>query len=176
MAILSDGVRTRHVILPGGTGQEETSLQQRPIPYQVALRRIGRFLDDARAWRVQVLESRHEFIIRFQRNPDDLGMEVMSVAFEELTSLSGEIEHKRRRGTFESEGSAGYENIFRLLGRDFDGLQAYNLLIDEIEDGFFVTYHYLDPARSFTPRKRMATIEHAAVHEALLEIRASRSG
>jgi hypothetical protein len=56
--------------------------------------------------------------------------------------------------------------VFRALGFELDALDAYSILVDELEDGFLVTYH-LNPHESYMLRKHMVILRRNEMFQVL---------
>ena len=127
--------------------------------YQVMLRAVGAHLDQQEAERVRLIEDRDAFIAfhyhtggtaRVERFPFD-GL-LSSGAARPRTRWS------RQRSHLSPIGMSGYEDVFRALGYELDEARAEALLVDELADGFLVTYQYLNPTESYLVRKQMAVL------------------
>jgi hypothetical protein len=162
----------------GGAGHSSELTRER-VPYQYALRALGAYLDERRANSINLLEAEGGFAVRYQpqRNlPDTV---LVRVEYPELKELSAELERRRRRKSFpfgskESAGPNSYENVLRALGYELDEVQAYSILIDEIDDGMVITYQYLSPHEGFNARKRMVILGSDAMQAVLQDAEARR--
>ncbi|GAC1443372.1 MAG: hypothetical protein NVSMB52_01660 [Chloroflexota bacterium] len=127
------------------------------VPYQATLRSIGSFIDDRHATGINILETPDGFSLRYESPENPCSPEVTLLRFSELLSLPRELENKRHRGfSFGPRRSEGvYEDRLRALGFELDGVQAYSVLIDELEDSLIVTFQYLEPSEGFNAHKRM---------------------
>ena len=93
--------------------------------------------------------------------------------------MSRELERKRKRRPFhlghqEEPVGTGYENILRALGYELDQVEAYSLLIDELDEGLVVTYQYLRPTEGFSARKRMVILGAEALQSVVEDARSRR--
>jgi hypothetical protein len=148
------------------------------VSYQVALRSLGAYLDERNVTRLNVLESNTGFAVRYQPQPEQPETEFVHLSYHDLLSLNGQLEQKRRRRAFsfakqENEKNT-YENILRALGYELDAVEAYSLLIDEINEGMLITYQYFRPNEGFNARKRMVILGADAVRTVLEDAEARR--
>jgi hypothetical protein len=76
--------------------------------------------------------------------------------------------HRRKDRSDSAAPGSSYEDLLRALGHDMQKLPAYTVVLDELEDGFLVTYQCYEPLTGFMPRKRMAVFG-AAERQLLLD-------
>ncbi len=159
-------------------GNQEYEVISERVPYQAVLRALGSWLDDRRAKRVNVLEAMGGFAVRYQLDSANADTESFFLAYNRLLSLADELENRRKRRAFPRLGreapQATYENLLRALGYELDGIDAYSILIDEVDEGMLVTYQYLRPTEGFQARKRMVILGPEAVQSVLEDARARR--
>jgi hypothetical protein len=149
------------------TSEQWESLVRQRGPYQEALRSIGAFLDNRHAFHANVIEVLDGFTVRYQRS--DLHSELISehLGYVQLQAPA-DIKHRRRGLPFGGrKPERRYEDILRALGFELDEAQAYSLLIDEIDEGFLVTYQYLKPSQGVMVRKRMVFLDSNSVVQVL---------
>jgi hypothetical protein len=152
------------------------------VPYQAALRALGAFLDERGASSINLLEAESGFAVRYQAHSGSPDTTLVRLDGEELLSLSSELERRRRRGRGfffgggkeQPEENRTYENILRALGYELDQVQAYSILVDEIDDGMVVTYQYLNPREGFNARKRMVILGGEAMRNVLEDAQSRR--
>jgi hypothetical protein len=69
-----------------------------------------------------------------------------------------------------------YRNVLRALGHELDEVSAQSLLLDQLDDGFLVSYEYPDPRNPVRCRKHMAIVtvkeQQALVQQAYARRRA----
>jgi hypothetical protein len=150
------------------------------VAYQSALRALGAFLDERGAHCINLLEAEDGFAVRYQPHPGSPETILVRIDGKELLSLSNELDHRRRRKAFRfgakehAEDHRTYENVLRALGYELDQVQAYSILIDEIDDGMVVTYQYLNPQEGFNARKRMVILGGEAMNGVLVDAESRR--
>jgi len=149
------------------------------VPYQSVLRALGTFLDDRAASGINLLETEGGFAVRYQPDKRTPQTVLVTMNADEVASLAAEVDRRRRRKAFHfGGGNAGehrtYENILRALGYELDQVQAYSILVDEIDEGMVVTYQYLNPQEGFNARKRMVILGTDAMKSVLEDAQARR--
>jgi hypothetical protein len=136
------------------------------VPYQVVLRAVGAYLDEHGASQSNVIELEDGFAVRYQRktNPPVYGFGRFT--YDDLAALTSHLEwHRSPRG---GKGLAGgYQDLFRALGYELDEVQAYAVLLDEVEDQLLVTYLELDPAHTIAALKRLIVVGQDEQREVL---------
>jgi hypothetical protein len=163
----------------GSTINSHGEVQTDRISYQTALRALGSFLDQHKARRINLLEAGDGFAVRYQETANSPDYVMARLPHAELVSVAAELERKRKRMSFPFGGRdagtrANYENVLRALGYELDHVEAYSLLVDEIDDGMVVTYQYLKPSEGFNARKRMVILGTDAMHAVLADAQARR--
>jgi hypothetical protein len=122
--------------------------------YQESLRKIGAWLDAAVAFRVNVLEIRNGFAVRYQEAPTDEVVMQRVFTHDDVRSLRwGDLGLRRRllrrfgKGPGLTREPGGYQDLFRALGYQLDEASAWHVMLDEndVEDTLTVTYHLRNP-------------------------------
>jgi hypothetical protein len=129
--------------------------------YQCLLRAVGGYLDGHGACRINVLEVADGFTVRYQTDRDDPQAVMVHLPNAELELTNRDLERRRKRLTFHfprGDDASNYEDLMRALGYELDYVKAYSLLIDELDDGYVVTYQFLKPSEGFNVRKRMVIL------------------
>lgn len=152
-----------------------THMNQTPkrVPYQVTLRGVGAYLDERSAHSVNVLEDESGFTVRFATEPSLGDAGAVKLSNVELLALTYQRDRKRRRKSFpfgrveEASHSDCYENRLRAIGYELDSVGAYSVLLDELEDGWLVTYQFLRPTDGFNAHKRMVILGHSEMQAVL---------
>lgn len=143
--------------------------------YQNSLRALGQYLDRQGAQRVNLLEEVNGYTVRYQLQRDHPDSVFVRLSHDEIPTVATHAEGRKRRGLFgrgrDEHGSSTqtYENVLRALGYELDQVEAYSLLIDEVDEGMLVTYQYLRPTEGFTTRKRMVILGDDAVRAVVEE-------
>ncbi len=133
------------------------------VPYQWCLRTMGAELDVLQASMFTIIEEPEAFTLRFQGADDQQEWCVLRFSYDELLAHRTELEGRRPKRTILSSRAKcrprGYQDMLRALGYELEQAHAYSILVDELEDGFFFTYQYLDPSKGYVPRKRMVRVD-----------------
>jgi hypothetical protein len=161
-------------------GETPEGLRRERVPYEFTLRALGAMLDERESVRIHVLEVINGFMMRYCLAPSDSALYTHRATHAELLELSAAVESRRHRKVFPfgfrlGQNARGtYEDALRALGSELDTMKAYSILIDETDEGFLVTYQYLNPAQGFMVRKRMAFLGREAISQARQEARSRR--
>jgi hypothetical protein len=123
------------------------------LPYQRLLRGIGAHLDEYCSRNVHLLEEPNGFTVRYQTEPGKNELIVARYSHDELLQRQAEMERHQARGS--PAGAGSYQDFLRALGFELETRSAYSILVDELEDGFLVTYQYLKPEEGYVLRKAM---------------------
>lgn len=124
-----------------------TPESDKPVPYERALRVIGRHLDAEPAYHPSVLEGPDGFTVRSQPVRHRAPGRVAHFDWPRLDSLNivnaaARLTGRKRRrysGMWDALPS-GHEDFFRALGFTLDQVQASDVSIDELPDGLSVSY------------------------------------
>lgn len=152
------------------------------ISYEKALRTLGQYLDARDSTMVHVLEAINGFTVRYQERADDPASALVSFTKSDLLALDEEARRNRRiiRLLSGRSGKAGhvrgstYQQMFRALGSQLDAAEAYGLLIDEVEEGFLVTYQHLQSRDGYQSRKQLLILGDDALEIIMTDARARR--
>ncbi|MBV9281587.1 MAG: hypothetical protein JOZ41_16020 [Chloroflexi bacterium] len=147
------------------------------VPYQAVLRLIGARLDAEHARRVLLLERPGGFVVRYHRGQDDTAVHVLEFDLEDLLVDRGRGPGARRsRPVFRRGGEpGGYQDVLRALGYELERVPAYSLLLDELDDGFLVTYQHVDATGGYLIHKRMVVMGSQDRDTLLEEARSRRT-
>jgi hypothetical protein len=117
------------------------------LPYERALRVIGRHLDAEPAYHVSVLESTDGFTVRSQAVRHRAKARIELFSWDTLHNI--DVLHtagryapgrrQRHRGLW-SNLPTGHQDFFRALGYELDQEGAASVTIDELPEGLSVTY------------------------------------
>jgi hypothetical protein len=130
--------------------------------YQTVLRLVGLHLDQDSARDIAIVETPDGFVGRYQ--PASAAPELVARNFlhDELPSSAARIrrerEHNRKGDVDEAAPFQTYEDLLRAVGYELDLLEAHNLVVDEVDDSFMVTYQFLSPSKGYLPRKRLIVL------------------
>jgi hypothetical protein len=154
-------------VLGASSVEWEEMLRQRGA-YEESLRTIGAYLDASHAFQASVIEGVDGFHIRHEQSEHQSDEVTRHVGYAELVSLDHVLKRKKRPfGLGIKRTTHRYENTLRALGRELDAAKAYSLLIDEVDQGFLVTYQYLKPSQGFLVRKRMVFLDVDSIERVL---------
>lgn len=152
----------------------------RRLSYERALRAIGRHLDAEPAYHTSVLEVPDGFTVRSQPVRHRANGKVIHFDWHRLNDLA--VLHtaarsfgKKRQPHAGIWGSFpnGHEDFFRALGYTLDSEGAANVSIDELPDGFVVSYVRCDHRHVFEKCHR---VYHAEEIHQLLQTALARRG
>jgi hypothetical protein len=155
-------------------------MDQERIPYQSFLRAVGAHLDRQHAVRARILELPTGFSVHYQARTPDAEIESIELTHEELLErsrgrrLQPWLRHpiSVRRGR---SGKPTYENFLRALGFELEDVGGFSMLLDELDDGFFLTYQYYDPDSGFMLHKHRVSL-HADDAGRIVDVAAMRRG
>jgi hypothetical protein len=115
--------------------------------YQWMLRALGAYLDEEPSCRISLTEVPDGFIVRLQRALHKLEPQVLHFKRdslkEQLEQLIASKRHTGQRAHHQgiwSHFPNGHQDFLRALGFELDEASARNIFLDELEDGFVVTY------------------------------------
>lgn len=115
--------------------------------YQWMLRTLGAYLDEEPSCRISLTEVPDGFIVRLQRALHKLEPQVLHFKRdslrEQLEQLMAGKRHTAQRAHHQgiwSHFPNGHQDFLRALGFELDEASARNIFLDELEDGFVVTY------------------------------------
>ncbi|GAC1327896.1 MAG: hypothetical protein NVS2B16_23390 [Chloroflexota bacterium] len=133
--------------------------------YQWLLRALGAYLDEEPSCRISLTEMPDGFLVRLQRALHKLEPEVLHFKRErlkeELDRLTRERKAKRSASRHQGVWSHfpnGHQDFFRALGFELDEAGAHNIFIDELEDGFVITYACPEVPGSTAWTKKMVVL------------------
>ena len=129
------------------------------LPYQVALRVIGAYLDEVGASSFNVLEINDGFNIRFQLGGGAPQLADKLFLREHLEAAEADSRKGRSLTSHlhlhRDPDKSNYQDFLRALGHELDKIAAYDILVEQIEDEVLLTFVELDPAHGVAARKRM---------------------
>lgn len=130
---------------------------QQVVPYQWLLRAVGAYLDGAGAARAHLMEGPNGFIVWHQNNFVLSDPVMRQFSYDELLETKSRMEGGRA-GDQVTDIKGHYQDFLRALGHELEQVPAYELLIDELEDSFLLTYQFLLPNEGYQPHKRLTVI------------------
>ncbi|HEY8684540.1 MAG TPA: hypothetical protein VIO57_02930 [Chloroflexota bacterium] len=139
-------------------------MDQERTPYQALLRAIGRELDHRRATVARVMETDSGFEVQY-------AVEGQLPETASLTYSYGELHAKARGNRIQPmlrhpmgrkrsrHGRPTYQDFFRALGYELEDAGAYLILLDELEDGYLLTYQFYNPDSGFMLHKHRVALQ-----------------
>lgn len=140
-------------------------MDQERIPYQARLRVIGRDLDHRHAFGVRVLETPSGFSVQYCEDPQRPEMASLTFSHEELAARAKSrrfqtlLRHPMRAGKRFKQGKPTYQDFFRALGYELEDAGAYTILLDELEEGYLLTYQFFNPESGFVLLKHRVALQ-----------------
>lgn len=124
----------------------EGSTTEQPS-YQSMLRTLGSYLDEEPNCRISIVEVPDGFLVRMQRTVYKLEPRVEHFKRDTLVQRVDQFirtqqstgVRQRHQGIW-AQFPNGHQDFLRALGYEFDGSQARNIVVDELEDGVNLTY------------------------------------
>jgi hypothetical protein len=155
-------------------------VDQERTPYQALLRVIGRELDHHHATSIRVIEILSGFEVHYtvdERNPAG---GVLNFSFEELKAKSrgNRMQPLLRHpigGRRSKKGKPTYQDFLRALGYELEDAGAYLILLDELEDGYLLTYQFYNPDSGFLLHKHRVAL-HADSAGEIVNVASMRRG
>jgi hypothetical protein len=152
------------------------------IPYQRALRVIGRHLDAEPAYHVSILEVADGFTVRSHPARHRTDGRIVHFKWDRLQDLvifhTAGRDCARRRHRHQgiwANFPSGHEDFFRALGFTLDTEGATSLSVDEVPEGIAVSYMRPSPGNALSFEK-CHTVFHKREIEAMLRAAQQRRG
>ncbi len=139
-------------------------MDQERTPYEAFLRVVGRDLDHRRATGVRVVETISGFEIHYAVDDQSPEMVTLAYTFDQLKAKAqgSRIQPLLRHpmgGRRSKKGKPTYQNFFRALGYELEDAGAYLILLDELEDGYLLTYQFYNPDSGFMLHKHRVALQ-----------------
>lgn len=130
--------------------------------YQWKLRALGGYLDDRGATHVSIIETRGGYAVRYFAKPTDPEATFVHLDDVRLRMYAENLLRRRRpQAPPTPEGTSPkptYQDFFRALGWELDDMAACNIVLDEQDEGMFLSYASFDPQVGYMWRKRIANL------------------
>ncbi len=146
----------------------DTEPQSR-VPYEQALRIIGRYLDAEPSYRLQVVESDDGFTVqsgssRFSSvgRTDQFSWARLNDLLIYHTASRGLSRRRHRHSGIWDDFPNGHEDFFRALGFNLDRESGGNLSVDEVPEGITVSYRR---PRSLNEGQETVETVHTVMHK-----------
>jgi hypothetical protein len=130
-------------------------------------------LDEHRPAKFRIIETPPGLSVVLQQGPDAEGLNVLHFSRNDLLEREQSLISARRPNPAGHEpatlrepwtlGPTGIQDFFHALGYELDQAGAEMLLIDELEEGVFISYSFVDPSMDFTWHKRSITFSAADI-------------
>jgi hypothetical protein len=145
------------------------------------LRVIGRDLDHLHASRVRLMETPSGFSAQYFE--DSLSDVIASLTYshDELNArarggrLQPLLRHPIGGGKRFKQGRPTYQDFFRALGYELEDAGAYAILVDELDDGYLLTYQFYNPESGFMLHKHRVAL-HADAAGEIVNVASMRRG
>jgi hypothetical protein len=129
------------------------------VPYQTSLRVIGDFLDGHSPCKARVIEVPHGFEVSSQPSHGEGEPARRLFSHEELRSQA----EKPCLRTIPGQGKSvsprtEYQELFRAIGYELETWEVYLILLDELDDGFLLTYQYYSRDSGLILHKRHVVV------------------
>jgi hypothetical protein len=131
-----------------------TQASDQLVPYQTCLRTIGAALDARGDSHVRVFE-----VTSF---PNGVGFASRRKLFSHKDLLAqdyGSHHHKPHLLHKHAAALSPYQDLFRAIGYELVDAGAYSIILDELDDGFLLTYQYYNPESGFMLHKRQIQLK-----------------
>lgn len=140
-------------------------MDQEHTPYQAVLRVIGRELDHLHASHIRVLETPTGFSVQFFSNTEDAAITTLTFGLEDLLNRSKAVRfqpllrHPLNAGKRLKRDKPSYQDFLRALGYELEDAGAYAILVDELDDGYLLTYQFYNPESGFMLHKHRVALQ-----------------
>ena len=140
-------------------------MDQEHTPYQAVLRVIGRELDNLHAFSIRVIETPTGFSVQFFSNSGSADIETLTYSHEDLLAQSKTVRlqpllrHPFNAGKRLKRGKPSYQDFLRALGYELEDAGAYAILVDELDDGYLLTYQFYNPESGFMLHKHRVALQ-----------------
>jgi hypothetical protein len=152
----------------------DTSIDLR-VRYEAVLRTIGAYLDAQGAHYVSIVEVKNGLTVRYVPRSSDTELRSIFLSYADILETQREREEARRHLPMGFGEHAGrYENLLRAMGHDLQQAGAYNVVVDEVDDGFVVTHCVYNPIEGYLLRKRMDVLSDQQCEALLTRARQRR--
>lgn len=115
--------------------------------YQSMLRALGSYLDEEPNCRISIVEVPDGFLVRMQRTVykleplvEHFKRDTLVKRVDQFTRTRQSTSVRQRHQGIWAQFPNGHQDFMRALGYEFDGSQARNIVVDELEDGVNLTY------------------------------------
>jgi hypothetical protein len=155
-------------------------VDQERVPYQALLRVIGRDLDNRHAFRVRLMEVPSGFSVQYFKDVENSDLVSLTFSYEELNAQArrGRLQPLLRHpigGKRFKRGKPTYQDFFRALGYELEDAGAYSILLDELDEGYLLTYQFYNPDSGFMLHKHRVAL-HADEAGEIVNVASMRRG
>jgi hypothetical protein len=152
--------------VPGAGGRMEGE----QVQYQPILRALGAYLEDESARFISVIETNHGFTALYERDSGGGGAGTVEFTYDQLVDLFEELKRRPKPPAARREPGTlprSYQDVFRAIGFELEQVPAHQIMLDELDDAYLLTYSYLNPLEGYMWRKTMARLGPPQVEEIL---------
>ena len=135
------------------------------MSYEQEFRLIGRWMDQRHPDHIQLVETPEGFAALWQWGHDIRAAISRLFAHQDFIALERQARAMRGQMPNSSTRMNGstyaksYEDLLRAVGHELDEAAAETVLLEELDNGFLVTYQYRDLTNAPVWRKHMAVLE-----------------
>jgi hypothetical protein len=142
-------------------------------PYQRLLRQVGAYLDLESASQACVIEVNDGFLVRHQSHENPWQGVSLRLSVQQLLEADARRMGRRSAPDRSADGSkdGAYEDIMRAIGYHLEQVSARDIVLDEVDGSYAITYHFLRRVE-MTRRKHRMMITPDDTEEVLRQARA----
>jgi hypothetical protein len=155
------------------------------VSYQRILRTVGAYLDEYAASQISLIETKDGIALRTAPIGDGTLSTLVEFSYDDLVDRNSLLARRRGRGSMPAAKprrmhsghlsfEAMYQDLLRALGWELDDTSAYNVLLEECDGSFFVTYVALNSPSDPVWTKRIARLGIPELESMLKDSRARR--
>lgn len=143
---------------------EREHVDQDRVPYQMMLRVIGQDLDRLHASNIRLIETSSGFAVQYVSDTSRAEIADLIFSFEDLLprTRTGRFQpmlrHPRGGAKRFRHGKPTYQDFLRALGYELEEAGAYSILMDELDDGYLLTYQFYNPDSGFLLHKHRVAL------------------
>jgi hypothetical protein len=189
--INADAIESRfwQVVRAGTPASWEKSMKSERgrnlVSYQRILRTVGAYVDEYAGSQISLIETKDSIALRTAQIGNGTLSTLIEFSFEDLVDRSALLTRRRGRGAMSAAKprrihsghlslETMYQDLLRALGWELDDTSAYNVLVEEVDGTFFVTYVALNSPNDPVWTKRSAKLGIPELETMLKDSRARR--
>jgi hypothetical protein len=155
------------------------------VSYQRILRTVGAYVDEYAASQISLIETKDGIALRTAQIGNGTVPTLIEFSYEDLVDRNALLTRRRGRGSMAAAKprrmhsghlslETMYQDLLRALGWELDDTSAYNVLVEEVDGNFFVTYVALNSPNDPVWTKRSAKLGIPELESMLKDSRARR--